>query len=225
MSEPRDDPRDMVAAAYERIAERYLRWSLSIDDDARRRMTSRFASLLLPGDRVLDLGCGAGIPTARELSGRFAVTGIDISARQVELARENVPDATFIQGDFSQADFAPASFHGVVALYSIVHLPRERHRDLFARIAGWLAPGGSLLATLSGEDSPDWRGEWLGEPMFFSGHDPQTSCRLLAAAGFDLLERRVRVIHEPEGDARFLWVLARRPGEGESVAGGRGERA
>ncbi len=213
MGERRDDPRRTVAASYDRMAERYLRWSLSIDDDARRLMTSKLVSLLPPGARVLDLGCGAGVPTTRELAARFTVTGIDISARQIELARENVPDATFIRGDFSEADFAPASFDGVVALYSIIHLPRERHDDLFSRIARWLAPGGLFLAVLAGEDSPGWRGEWLGEPMFFSGHDAETSLRLLAAAGFDLLETQVRVTHEPEGDAHFLWMLARSPDE------------
>jgi SAM-dependent methyltransferase len=221
MSERPDDPRATVAASYDRMADRYLRWSRSIDDDARRLMTSRLAALLPPGACVLDLGCGAGIPTTRELAARFTVTGIDISARQVELARENVPDATFIHGDFSEADFAPASFDGVVALYSIIHLPRERHGDLFSRVARWLAPRGLFLAVLAAEDSPDWRGEWLGEPMFFSGHDAETSRRLLAAAGFDLLEAQVRVVHEPEGDVHFLWMLAHSPDEvSGSRAGG-----
>lgn len=226
MADRRDDPRHLVASSYDRMAERYLRWSQSIDDGARRSMTSKFVSLLPPGARVLDLGCGAGLPTARDLAARFAVTGIDISSRQVELARENVPEARFIVDDFSETEFAPASFDGVIALYSIGHLPRERHGDLFSRIARWLAPGGLLLAVLPGEDSPDWRGEWLGEPMFFSGHGPATSCRLLTTAGFELLEARVRTTHEPEGDARFLWVLARRRG-GSCLPGGGGgdERA
>jgi 2-polyprenyl-3-methyl-5-hydroxy-6-metoxy-1,4-benzoquinol methylase len=49
---------------------------------------------------VLDLGCGAGVPVAREMIARgFKVTGVDISAQQIEQARRNVPEAQFIEGD------------------------------------------------------------------------------------------------------------------------------
>jgi hypothetical protein len=45
---------------------------------------------------VLDVGCGAGIPLTRMLAETFDVTGVDISTRQIELARRNVPNARFI---------------------------------------------------------------------------------------------------------------------------------
>ena len=41
--------------------------------------------------RVLDLGCGAGVPIARRLAERYKVTGVDISERQIMLVRRNVP--------------------------------------------------------------------------------------------------------------------------------------
>ena len=44
-----------------------------------------------PGASVLDLGCGAGVPTTQELAQCFRVTGVDISARQVALAQQNIP--------------------------------------------------------------------------------------------------------------------------------------
>lgn len=39
------------------------------------------------GARVLELGCGSGNITTRRLAERFIVTGMDISARQIELAQ------------------------------------------------------------------------------------------------------------------------------------------
>lgn len=50
---------------------------------------------LPPGEPVLDLGCGAGIPTSRWLSRRFQVTGIDLSDIQTERARRLLPSWKF----------------------------------------------------------------------------------------------------------------------------------
>ena len=81
---------------------------------------------------------------------------------------------------------------------------------MFRRIAGWLRPNGLFLAALGAQDSPDWVGEWLGAPMFFSSFDAAENRRLVSAAGFDLLIADVLETIEPGGPVPFLWVLARR---------------
>jgi len=207
------DPRkDVVAEGYDRMAERYLEWAGAIVDDPREGMLARFIELVPAGARVLELGCGAGIPSTRQLARRLEVLGVDISHSQLEQARRNVPRAEFVQGDISELQFADESFHGVVALYTISHLPREEHARLFADVYGWLAPGGYFLATLGARDTPDWTGDWLGEPMFFSSHDADTNRRLVRCAGFALLIDEVAMTREPEGDVPFLWVLGLKPG-------------
>jgi hypothetical protein len=47
--------------------------------------------------------------------------------------------------------------------------------------------------------------------MFFSGFDAETNRRLVREAGFELLSDELVWMREPEGDAAFLWVLARKP--------------
>ena len=42
------------------------------------------------------------------------------------------------------------SFNGAVAFYSVFHIPREEHPELFRRVYDWLQPGGYLLCTLTG---------------------------------------------------------------------------
>ena len=61
-------------------------------------------------------------------------------------------------------------------------------------------------------DDPDWTGSWLGVPMFFSSFDAETNLGLLEDAGLTAEAHEIVTLHEPEpeGDARFLWVLARR---------------
>ena len=165
---------------------------------------------LASGARVLDLGCRPGLPSTRLLADRFEVTGVDISEAQLDDARRNVPEASFVHDDFMHIDFSAESFDGVTAFYSISHVPRDEHRDLFERVSRWLVPGGLFLATLGARDDPGWIGEWLGQPMFFSSHDADGNRRLLTAANFDLLIDDVIETPEPEGPMPFLWVLAQR---------------
>ncbi len=206
------DPRKrIVADGYDVIAQRCLAWGSSVKGDPRDAMVAELDRRLPAGARVLDLGCGSG-GTARVLVPRHAVTGVDISRAQIELARATVPDATFEVGDLASVDYPPASFDAVVALYAISHVPRDEHAPLFQRIARWLAPGGLLLASLGASDSPDWTGDWLGVPMFFSAWDADTNRRLLREAGFELEIDEVRTMREPEVDVAFLWVLARLTG-------------
>ena len=93
---------------------------------------------------MLELGCGAGVPTTQRLAERFAVTGVDISARQIALARRNVPGATFMHADMTALAFAAETFDAVCAFYAFSHVPREEHAALLRQIAAGCTPSGLL---------------------------------------------------------------------------------
>ena len=208
-----DDARtNLVAAGYDAITETYRAWTEATSDPARADWLERFSARLPAGAAVLELGCGQGGPSTVALAERFRVHGIDISAGQIEQARANVPGATFEVADMASVAFDAGRFDGVVALYSIIHVPREHHADLFRRIAGWLVPGGWFLACLGAADDPGWTGAWLGVPMFFSSFDADANLEALEGAGLAIESHEVATLHEPEpeGDASFLWVLAQR---------------
>lgn len=156
---------------------------------------------------MLDIGCGSGLPSTARLARTLRVVGVDISAEQIARARRNMPSAELIRADVLDLDLAEGSFDGVCALYSIAHIPRERHARLFARIRAWLRPGGVFVAALGVGDLAGWTGEWLGVPMFFSSHSEAENRRLLAAAGLEPVTAQVVTIHEPEGDVAFHWVV------------------
>lgn len=157
---------------------------------------------------MLDLGCGAGVPCTALLAEHGTVAGVDLSASQLQPARHNVPRARFIKADMTTLGLRPASLDAVTAFYSIAHVPRNQHGPLFQRIATWLRPGGHFLAAL-GCGSEDTVEDWLGTPMFFSSHDPQTNRHLLTDAGLTLLTDETVTMHEPEGPATFQWVITR----------------
>jgi cyclopropane fatty-acyl-phospholipid synthase-like methyltransferase len=205
------DPRvELVGRGYDVIGERFARWRDEIVGDPRRAWEADLVSRLQNGARVLELGCGAGVPDTQRLAARFEVTGVDVSAEQVRRARAAVPAAEFIQADFTALELDAASFDAVVSYYAFNHVPRELLAPTFARIHGWLVEGGLLMTALGVGDTERWTGEWLGAPTFFSSFPRETNTRLVREAGFDILRDELVTFREPEGDATFQWVLAQK---------------
>ncbi|HEX8181129.1 MAG TPA: class I SAM-dependent methyltransferase [Pyrinomonadaceae bacterium] len=207
-----ENPKRIVADAYDRIAERYLEWRAQ---QPRAGELTRWLGLLsahVPsGARLLDIGCGAGLPLTYALAQRFDVTGVDISERQLELARKNVPTARFLHGDVTALDFAPASFDAVVASYSLIHVPRSEHEPLFRAVARWLSPGGVLLANFGiGNREIDYDANWLGAPQFWSSFDADGERAALTAAGFTIVCDQIETMMEDNRPHRFLLVLAQK---------------
>jgi SAM-dependent methyltransferase len=209
---PPDDPKRLVAAGYDAIAQRYLEWSALRPSAVRLHYLQKALDLIPAGADVLELGCGAGIPMTRALAAGRRVTGVDISATQIGLARRNVPAATLLQADMTQVEFAPASFDAVLAFYSLTHVPRDEQPELLRRVRGWLRPGGVFLGSMGADASPDGvEDDWLGVPMFFSHFGAKRNRRLVEEAGLVIEEARIRIEPEDRHDARFLWIVARAP--------------
>ncbi len=76
-----------------------------------------------PGQTVLDLCCGHGNVAAGLVASGADVTGLDFSAPMLDLARANVPDARFVEGDAMTLPFAGADFDAVTIGFGMPHLP------------------------------------------------------------------------------------------------------
>jgi len=204
------EAKQLVERSYDLIAEAYLATKDSYEPDTYAPV-ERLATMLPSGAAVLDLGCGAGVPVTQWLAQHFAVTGVDISARQLELARVHVPTGHFIKADMTAVNFAPGTFDAVVSCYAIIHVPAAEQPDLVQRIYLWLKPDGLFLATWAmhewEETIDDWNG-W-GAPMWWSHLGADANLGMLRAAGFAIVQADVRT----SNNETWLWVLARRPDE------------
>jgi SAM-dependent methyltransferase len=205
----RDDPKRIVERGYDAIADHFAAWQARISDETRLRYVADLLELLPERPDVLELGVGAGVESSRLLAERGRLTGIDLSREQLRRARERLPGATLIHGDFTSAGWPPASFDAVVSFYVLNNVPQEELGPLLRRITGWLRPSGWFLASFPSSDNPGWRGEWLGTEMYFAGCDPETNRRLAEEAGLEVVRDELERMVEPEGEVRWQWLLAR----------------
>jgi SAM-dependent methyltransferase len=202
-----NDPKRIVVSGYDEVANVYLeRFGVST---VRQKWIGRLINGLSAAGRgrVLDLGCGAGIPVARDLTALgHAVVGVDGSAQQIIRARRNVPKATFLEADMCEAEFEAGSFHAVGAFYSITHVPRTHQGPLIANIAAWLKPGGIFVASFGSGPVGEWTREWLGTTMFFSHNGEAETLRCLADSGLRVRDSSVE--KQDNEQASFMWVEA-----------------
>ena len=204
------DPRtQLVADGYDVIGETFAEWREQGSGDPRRVWEDKLVSRLADGARVLELGCGGGAPETKRLAQRFAVTGVDISPKQIERAQAAVPRAEFICADFTDLELPAGSFDAVASFYVFNHVPRELLAPLLADIHTWLVPGGWLLTAFGQSDLEGWTGEWLGAPTFFSSFPPETNTRLVLESGFTIEENDVVEWEGADTPECFQWVLAR----------------
>ena len=173
------------------------------------RWLAQLSEALPTGARVLDLGCGAGVPHTAHLARRLRVVGVDISREQLRLAARWVPDAQFILADMCSLHFSPASFDAVTAIYSVIHVPRGEQPGLLRSVRRWLKPSGRAFLVLGAGDTPiGFEPDWFGVPMLWSHYDAETSRKMLEDAGFQVISSALEADPlDPKG--RHLFALCR----------------
>jgi ubiquinone/menaquinone biosynthesis C-methylase UbiE len=205
-----EENKRIVREGYDAIAGDYL--------EARTESHPHDAELLqeliqrLPeGARVLDAGCGAGVPITRTLNQAFEVVGVDFSEEQIRLARELVPEAEFFCQDITELDFPDESFDAVCSYYAIIHIPREEHRSLLQSFYRMLKPAGLvLLCTGAGDLPEDIDEDWLGTRLYWSHFDAETNLKMMEECGFQIIWSKIVTEQLVFGWGQHLFVLAQK---------------
>jgi len=205
---PGMDYKKTVREGYNHIAERYLAERTHDSQDV--RLLHELIERLPASAKVLDAGCGAGVPISQMLSERFQLTGVDFSEAQIELARKNVPNGEFICQDMTDLDFAENTFDGIASYYAIIHIPREEHQSLLQNLQRMLKPGGLALLCLGAEHViEDIDESYLGTRMYWSHYDAGTYLAMLKDCGFSIVWSKFVPDESCEG-AGHLFVLAQK---------------
>jgi SAM-dependent methyltransferase len=215
---PEAEVRRIVGDGYDAMGEWFDRWADQAVGSPRRAFASAFADRLPPGGAVLEIGCGSGARVTPELADRFAVTGIDLSARQIARARARLPSVTFLVADALTVDLPDAAFDGVIALYMVNHLPTTSLGRFYERVAAWLMPHGVFAANLPVSEAGDGiEASYLGVPMFFGSLSASENLEVIRAAGLSLIDAQLVTETEVDADGSsaegtWQWVVARRDG-------------
>ena len=193
----------LVEEGYNKIAEDYYshrnlnKFNNELDE---------FSSLLPENAHVLDVGCGAGIPTAKYLTERgIKVTGIDLSDTMLNLARDNLPSTKFIKMDMNELEFNENTFEGIISIFALFHVPKVKHLDIFKKFFEILKPGGILMIN-TGVSESEGTSRFFGVPMFWSNFNPRTTLDLVKKAGFSIISEAVL---ERGGEYQY-WVFGKK---------------
>jgi SAM-dependent methyltransferase len=204
---------DDLRESYDRLASEYTRRIAGELEHKPfdRDLLDAFAARHQDRGTVLDLGCGPGHVAAYLKQRGVDVVGIDLSPRMVEEASALNPGIEFRAGDMTKLELSEP-IGGIVAFYSIIHIPRERHAAMFANWRQALSPGGEVLhAFHTGGDDRHLEQLWEVpieiDFLFFTPEEIETALR---AAGFEIVSSTVRDPYPGvEAETRRCYLLAR----------------
>jgi SAM-dependent methyltransferase len=202
--------------SYDAIADDYAVWSSSelAAKPLDTAMLSGFAALVT--GRVADIGCGPGRITTHLDGLGVSAFGIDLSPRMVAVARRTYPGLRFVTGSMLDLDLADGELGGIVAWYSIIHVPDAELPSVLAGFHRVLAPGGYLLLAFQVGSEPLHLSDAGGHEVSLDFHRrrPDAVVDLLHGAGFRM---KARLEREPDQDGPFpertpqAFLLARKP--------------
>lgn len=149
---------------------------------------------LVPGKRILDLGCGIGRDAAVFRDRDCKIIGIDASPELLAVAKQRLPGIDFRQCDFTKPlPFPNASFDGVWASASLLHLPKVQLPAVLREIHRVLRAGGVLFCSMKEGTGEKMMRDFSGEGQRFFALYVQEELRCsIQGVGFSILgcERR-----------------------------------
>jgi trans-aconitate methyltransferase len=137
--------------------------------------------------RVLDLGCGSGLPTARQLlDAGHEIVGVDESSVMLDLAERQAPGGRYLHRDMRDiADLG--EFDAVVAFFSLIMLPRRDIPSLLTQLHSQLRGPKLLQVAMVLGDFDAFPISFMGVPAVATAYPPDELVHVVERAGFSIL--------------------------------------
>jgi len=205
-----------VRTTYDAVAESYAKLlpDASFEAPTDRGMIEAFATYVTDGTRrpVVDAGCGTGRMTRMLASQGVPISGIDVSAGMIDVARRTYPELSFEIAGLSDLPFAGGQLGGVFAWYSIIHSPPTELPRIFAEFFRVLAPGGYALLGFQVGEGHRHLTHAYGHDVSVEAHlfTPEIIAGHLADAGLSVIAQMTRQARTQETTPQAV-LLAHRP--------------
>jgi SAM-dependent methyltransferase len=191
---------DAVAADYADV----VRDALTRDPYLRGAL-AMFAGMVGSGP-VVDVGCGPGHVTAHLRGLGVDAFGVDLSPGMVAVARRDHPGLRFEVGSMTDLDLPDASVAGLLAWWSLIHVPDELVATVLGRFRRVLRSGGPVLLGFHVGDESRLKTEgYGGHPMKVHVHrrQPERVAGWLREAGFTVEAQLLLGPHDRPGALVF----------------------
>ncbi|WP_416666640.1 class I SAM-dependent methyltransferase [Egbenema bharatensis] len=119
--------------------------ALTVGGEARFRQLALDGIPIAPETKVLDLCCGSGQTTQVLVKRSQAVTGLDASPRSLQRAKQNVPEATYVEGWAEAMPFTEPQFDLVHTSVALHEMKPDQLRQILQEVYRVLKPGGSFI--------------------------------------------------------------------------------
>ena len=205
-----------VRTTYDAVAESYAKLlpDASFEAPTDQGMIEAFATHVTDGTRgpVVDAGCGTGRMTRMLASQGVPISGIDVSAGMIDVARRTYPELSFEIAGLSDLPFAGGQLGGVFAWYSIIHSPPTELPRIFAEFFRVLAPGGYALLGFQVGEGHRHLTHAYGHDVSVEAHlfTPEIIAGHLADAGLSVIAQMTRQARTQETTPQAV-LLAHRP--------------
>ena len=178
-----------------------------------------FLAAVSKGRKILDAGCGPGVDSKYMVEKGFEVIGLDLSSQMIQLARKKSPGTKFLLADLREIDFEDGSFDGLLASYSLIHVPKKDAPRTLSAFFEVLKPGGvACIGIQEGTSSEVFLPEPLkpDQKMFLNVMSAEELKELMQTAGFENafeFVRKAELAEPGEFELNKYVLICRKPAD------------
>lgn len=167
----------------------------------------KYFKSILPGKRVIDLGCGAGRDAELFVKDRFDYLGVDASEKMLKIAKERSPEGHFRLLDLRDLDLPVSYFDGFWASASLLHFPKVDIPEILNSFYNLLKPEGVGFISIKNKKNLDEgfikEEKFGGIERYFSFFEKTEMEELITNIGFTIIKSHKKI---EKDDFKTEWL-------------------
>lgn len=196
----------VTIAEYQKVAEPFRDGTWNHDVSQNRE--ALVAAMPRNPGKILDVGCGPGRDLVAFKSQGHIPVGLDATPAFVEMAA-SLSGCEVWQQSFLNLDLPLATFDGIFANASLIHVPRSEMVKVLKDLQQALVPAGAIVMSMC-------RGDWEGYEVrptgkrYTVGWEYETLAPCLEAAGFEIVNHYYRPPGLPRAAQSWVVMVGRK---------------